>query len=264
MGGRLKMSSEQIEKLEEREIEEKKEPGLLDSGHPLMKKFRESAPGTHKHTQSLVSMVENVCAAIDLSTKHADRLKLAGMYHDIGKMWFPQLYSENQDEDNIHDAINDPWVSYQLITRHVSDTVAIMVAHNFPTEVIRIASQHHGTCILKGMSDKLKRSGTEVNTDDFRYKTERPNCIESLILMLCDQIEASSRSIYVDQKKDVGPDELVSTVYDRLHKDGQFDYVEVYLGKLKKVQEALISDVSSNFQKRVSYPENDGMEEKSE
>jgi len=252
------MASEQIEKLEEWEIEEKFDLSLLDSNHPLMKRFRELAPGTHKHTQSLESMGENVCAAIDLSP---DTIKLAFRYHDVGKMWFPHLYSENQGEENIHDNI-DPWISYQLITRHVSDTVAIMVANNFPMEVIRIASQHHGTCVLKGMADKIKQSGAEVNIDDFRYRTERPDCIESLLLMLCDQIEASSRSIYVDQKKDVPPDKLVVNVYNRLLSDGQFDDVKVArLGILKKIQEALISDVASNFQKRVSYPENDNMEE---
>jgi len=256
------MSSEQMEKLDEQVIDEKKELDLLDSSHPLMKEFRNIAPGTHKHTQSLVSMVENVCAAIDMPAKHADRLKMAGMYHDVGKMWFPQLYSENQGEENIHDAINDPWVSYQLITRHVSDTVAVMVANSFPIEVIKIASQHHGTCVLRGMADKLKKSGTEVDSDDFRYKTERPDCIESLILMMCDQIEASSRAIYVDQKKDVAPDALVLSVYNKLHADGQFDNVETMLGKLKKIQEALISDVSSNFHKRVEYEENKDLPEK--
>jgi hypothetical protein len=39
--------------------------GPMDSNFPLLKEFRNKAPGSRKHAQSLVSMVENVCAAID-------------------------------------------------------------------------------------------------------------------------------------------------------------------------------------------------------
>jgi len=256
------MSSEQLDKKpEEQEIED---IDLLDPNNLLMKKFRELAPGTHKHTQSAEGMGENVCAYIDWKPSKKDMspdtMKLAFLYHDIGKMWFPSLYSENQKEDNVHDGI-DPWVSYQLITRHVSDTVAIMIAYNFPREVIKIASQHHGTCVVKGMIDKLIRTGADADPDDFRYKTERPDCIESLILMMCDQVEASSRSVYLDQKKNVSPDDLVGSVFKKLHADGQFDNVETKLGKLKKIQEALISDVDSWVQKRPKHDDNDELKE---
>ncbi len=179
------------------------------------------------------------------------------MYHDVGKMWFPDLYTENQRKDeNTHDNI-DPWISYQLITRHVSDTVTIMVTGGFPTDVIKIVSQHHGKCILQSIYEKAKGADDSISKQMFRYKTERPDSLESLILMLCDQIEATSRSIYVDQSKDVGPNVFVLNIYNKLHGDGQFDGVAVLLGKLKKIQEALISDVASNFQKRIKYAEDD-------
>ena len=252
------MSGDQIEKLEERD-EDDSQLDLLDSNHPLMKEFREVARGTHKHSQTLEGMGENVCAAIGM---RSDAMKLSLRYHDIGKMWFPHLYSENQGKDNIHDDLS-PWVSYQLITRHVSDTVAIMMANNFPAEVIKIAGQHHGTCVLKAIAEKAKSVDKKINIDDFRYKTPKPDCIESLILMLCDQVEAASRSIYVDQKKDIAPDDIVLNTYNKLHADGQFDNVEIVLGKLKSIQDALISDVASNFQKRVKYEENDELEEES-
>jgi len=248
----------EVEKLDiqEEKLEEKDTKILspMDSSFPLLKEFRENAPGSHKHAQSLVSMVENVCAAIDMD---ATILKMAAMYHDIGKMWAPQLFTENQAKDNIHDGL-DPWVSYQLITRHVSDTVTILVANNFPKEVISIASQHHGKCLMKPMFERAKEQSKNLSEEIFRYKTDRPDSIESLILMLCDQVEATSRSYYREQARDdVDPAVFIINIYNVLHTDGQFDNVQVLLGKLKKIQAALISDVASNFQKRVKYDEDD-------
>jgi len=253
----------EIEKLDiqEEKLEEKDTKALspMDSSFPLLKEFREKAPGSHKHAQSLVGMVENVCAAIDMDS---EMLKMAAMYHDVGKMWAPELFTENQAKDNIHDGL-DPWVSYQLITRHVSDTVAILFANDFPKEVIRIASQHHGKCLMKSMFEKAKEQNKDVLEEMFRYRTDRPDSIESLILMLCDQVEATSRSYYREQgRDDVDPAVFIINIYNTLHTDGQFDDVQVLLGRLKKIQSALISDVASNFQKRVKYDGDDGLAEK--
>jgi len=235
------------------ERDKQREVGPLDSNFPLLKQFRDKAPGSYKHAQSLVSMIDNVCAEVDIDPYN---LKMAAMYHDIGKMWSPKYFTENQPpEDNIHDDL-DPFISYELITRHVSDTVTILVAQEFPAEVIRIASQHHGTCILSGFFEKAKKLDyKDLDQEQFRYKTSKPDCIESLILMLCDQVEATSRSLYSDQGLEVAPDTFVLNLYNKLHADGQFDDVSVILGKLKKVQTAIIADVSSNFQKRVKYEE---------
>lgn len=242
------------EKLEERQ-EAKRELGPMDSKFPLLAEFRDKAPGSYKHAQSLVSMVENVCAAIDID---ADILKMAAMYHDIGKMWSPLSFTENQgkDDENIHDGL-EPLVSYQIITRHVSDTVVILVANDFPKDVIRIASQHHGNCVLQAIYENAKKADKSLEGKDdlFRYRTPKPDSLESLILMLCDQVEATSRSLYVEQSMDIDPSVFVSNIYNKLHLDGQFDNVQVLLGKLKKIQAALISDVASNFQKRIRYEE---------
>jgi len=245
----------QEEKVEEKDV---KTLGPMDPGFPLLKELREKAPGSHKHAQALVGMVENVCAAIDMDS---EILKMAAMYHDIGKMWAPNLFTENQAEENIHDGLA-PWVSCQLITRHVSDTVAILFANDFPKEVIKIAGQHHGTCLMLPFFEKAREVDKDIPEEMFRYRTEKPDSLESLILMLCDQVEATSRSFYREQKRDdVDPAVFVINIYNKLHTDGQFDNVQVLLGRLKKIQAALVSDVSSNFQKRVKYNEDDELAE---
>lgn len=250
-----KNNEEKLAKPDE-ELSEKpseKEVGPLDSQFPLWAEFREKAPGSYKHTQSLSNMVDNVASAVELDS---DKLELAARFHDIGKMWFPEAFTENQGKENIHEGL-DPWISYQLLTRHVTDTVAILVAHDFPLEVIQISSQHHGTTVLRSIFELARKIDPNTNEDDFRYKTERPTTVEALILMLCDQVEAASRSIYVDQKKDVEPDVFIGNIFNKLMMDGQFDDVELKLGNLSKIQKALAEDVAGNYQKRLKYAEDD-------
>ncbi len=237
---------------------EDKRTNFMDSKFHLLKEFREKAPGSHKHDQSLMGIVENVCAAVD---RDPYRLKVAAMYHDIGKMWAASLFTENQGKDNVHDDL-PPWVSYELITRHVSDTIAILVANDFPDDVIRIVSQHHGTCVVQSIFEKAKAKDPKVDINEFRYKTGRPDSLESLILMFCDQVEATSRAIYASDSDDIEPAVFVLNIYNKLHADGQFDNVQVLLGELKKIQSALITDVSSNFQKRIKYEEDKVLIEK--
>lgn len=239
------------DEVKEKLVEEKTDDPL-DQHYPLWTLLRERAPGTHKHTQSLMNIVDNVASAVGCDSKE---LKMAAMYHDIGKVWNPMAFTENQGEENLHDDL-DPFTSFQILTRHVSDTVTILVANNFPIEVIKIASQHHGRT-LNGVYEKARKRDQKINPDDFRYKTEKPMTLEALILMLCDQIEATTRSVYITQKKDVDPEVFVGNVFNKLMMDGQFDEVSVKLGLLNKIQTALAEDVASNFQKRVKYDDDD-------
>jgi len=250
---RAQNSNADTEVVDEREL---KEVDLLDHNHPLLKEFREKAPGSFKHTQSLVSMIDNVAASIDLDSEY---LKLAAMYHDIGKMWAPECFSENQPPDvNIYDKL-DPQISYYVLTRHVSDSVAILVAHSFPVEVIKMVSQHHGTTVLRAIYEQAKKMHPKggLNDKHFRYKTQKPSSLESLILLLCDHVEATSRATFAAQDQEMDATSFITNIFNVLMMDGQFDNVEIRLGYLNKIQEALISDVAGNFHKRVKYEEDD-------
>jgi len=219
---------------------------LLDSKYTLLQEFRDACPGTFKHSQSLVSMIEGVSLALDLDE---DIMKVAALYHDIGKMLSPKYFSENQLEDeNIHDGL-EPTVSYQTITRHVSDSVMILINNpDFPRDIIEIISQHHGTTVLRYFCDKAKGKD-----DDFRYKTTRPTSIESMVLMVCDGIEAMSRALA--QAGKFHPNKVINDTLQRLIDDGQLDEVTMKLGDLKKIKAALARELEGVYQKRVDYDE---------
>ncbi len=228
--------------------EEKEElQQLLDSTYPLLQKFRDTCPGTYKHSQALSSMIEGVAMSLGLDVI---KMKVISQYHDIGKMFSPKYFTENQiDDESPHDKLS-PLVSYTVITRHVSDSVVILINdHNFPRDIIEIISQHHGTSVLKYF---FKKSKTDVE-DAFRYKTTRPTCIESAVLMICDQAEATSRSMLQANKFD--PAKVIESTINGLIDDGQLDEVVMRLGDLKKIKEALAKELEGTYQKRIDYDE---------
>ena len=220
---------------------------LLDSKYPLLQEFRDACPGTFKHSQSLMSMIEGISLALDLNV---DRMKVAALYHDVGKSFSPKYFSENQLEDeNPHDDLA-PEMSYQILTRHVSDSVMVLLNNpDFPREIIEIISQHHGTTVLKYFFDKAKKAKEE----NFRYKTTKPTCIESMVLMVCDAIEATSRALAQVGKFD--PNKVINETLQRLIDDGQLDDVTMKLGDLKKIKHALAKELEGVYQKRVDYEE---------
>ena len=234
------------------EVEQPSINFLLDSKYPLLQQFREECPGTFKHSQSLMSMIEGVSLALDLDD---DKMKIAALYHDVGKMFNPKYFSENQlENENPHDSLT-PELSYQIITRHVSDSVMILTNNaDFPREIIEIISQHHGTTVLRFFFDKAKKA-KEI---DFRYKTTKPNSIESMVLMVCDAIEAMSKALANAGKFD--PNKVINETLQRLIDDGQLDDVTMKLGDLKKIKTALAKELEGVYQKRVEYPDDDDID----
>lgn len=231
------MAQKKIEK------EEQSEPNLLEPTHPLFQRFKEACPGTVKHSLAVVQMVAEVAQVLDLDV---EEMKLAATYHDIGKIVNPNIFSENQGEGNPHDEM-DPWISSQMITRHVSDGVQLLInEQEFPRKVIEIISQHHGNTIVIYFFNKSKNK----DKDRFRYFGPIPSSLEAAVLMICDSVEATAQSHIFNGKK-TSPEKLVDQTIDRLVEDEQLNFMRI--GDLKKIKEILRKELESILPKRVDY-----------
>jgi len=222
---------------------------LLDSKLPILERFREMAPGTFKHSQNVSLLCESVGLELDLDI---DLMKVAGMYHDLGKLNSPELFSENQNGKNPHENL-DPMVSYHLITRHVGDTILLML-NNFDDftqkqKLMEIMSQHHGNTVLQFF---YKKSKSKVE-DPFRYKSVPPQSIEAAVLMICDSVEATARSLDAadDLKDSKDRRSVINTTVDRLMQDYQLDDIKV--GMLRKVKTVLYKELDNIYHKREVY-----------
>jgi len=228
---------------------------LLDPSYPLLKILKDSCPGTFKHSQAVSAIVEAVCTAIEI-----DPLKprIAAMFHDIGKTKNPKLFTENQlaDDEDPHDNM-EPHISAQLIIKHVPDSVTILINDpNIPRDIIQMVSQHHGNGITRFFFDKSGDKTDEL----FRYNMPIPNTPEAAVLMICDIVEATSRSHFQSGKLEINA--LVDRIFFELTNDNQFDEVEsdwrIQVDKLelkwgmqKEIKESLIHGLRNSFQETI-------------
>jgi putative nucleotidyltransferase with HDIG domain len=228
---------------------------ILDAGYPLLVEFKEHALGSYTHSRHVSDILETLGNELGLNSRN---LKVAGMYHDIGKMHNPLVFSENQpDDNNVHDQL-DPWVSFALISAHVARTVQILFNdNNFSDEVIALCAQHHGTTLASYFAKK----DIEAPETEYRYRGKRPQSFDASLVMLCDHLEARIRSeMNSGRLKDKeGIEELVEVVFDTLVEDDQFDEVAVpsfkMVRKLKLLLKKEFTELFSDY-KRIDYKEN--------
>lgn len=216
---------------------------ILDKDNKLMERFKDVVPGTEKHCRSVSILCEAISKGID--NIDSECLIAAALVHDIGKMCNPLYFSENQDSTNIHDDL-DPYVSYQYISRHISDSVFKLVQHNVDQCIIRVVSEHHGDSVIRGIFNKVKNG----NEDLFRYKSCKPTKIESCILMICDVVESACKSIVSTDKK-IDFKIFINGLIDNLIDDRQLDIMTIR--DIRIVKQILVKEIESLYHKRVKY-----------
>ena len=239
-------------KIEKKEEEKEEFLHLLDSSYPLLRRFRDTCPGTYKHSQAVSAMVESVSVILGLDVTF---MKTVAMYHDVGKINNPKFFTENQLEkdDDPHYSL-DTWISSQIISRHVADSVNILLNNKqFPNRMLEIISQHHGTSVIKYFYDRSENGKEE----DYRYKCTKPDSIEAAVLMVCDRLEAMTRSLFQNNKYNRDPSEIVNDLINYLLEDEQLDDVTIKLGDLKLFKNVLNKELEGMYSKRIDYDKAD-------
>jgi len=236
--------------------------GLLELSHtdqPLLKELLINAPGTYNHSLLVSHLAESCANAIG-----ADALlvKVAALYHDLGKMRRPEYFYENQlNVENIHNKLN-PSMSRNIISNHIKDGIEIAVKNKIPKKVIEIISQHHGNSVITYFYKKQKDMETErllsSNPDDmmeghFRYPAKKPQTRESAILMLADASEAAVRSIEKVTPKKI--EQMVNDIIKSKIADEQLSEAEITIKEINIIKSTLIDGLISIYHSRISYPD---------
>ncbi len=237
--------------------------GLLEMSHtdqPLLKEMLIRAPGTYNHSLLVSHLSENAAKAIG-----ADSLlvKVAALYHDLGKLKRPEYFYENQGNmENVHDKLN-PSMSKNIIASHLRDGIDISIKNKIPRRVIRVISQHHGTSLMSYFYEKQKdretiktsNGSSESIESHFRYQTKRPQTKEAAILMLADSAEAAVRSIEEITPKKI--EQMVTYIVDNKIKDGQLNEANITLRDINIIKQSLIEGLVSLYHSRLTYPGTD-------
>jgi cyclic-di-AMP phosphodiesterase PgpH len=227
---------------------------LSNPNLPLLKRLATEAPGTFQHTMFVASLAEAAARALNCNV---ELVRAGTLYHDIGKMHDPLGFIENQmGEPNKHDQINDPWVSAEIIKKHVSEGLVMARKYGLPKAIRDFIPQHQGSLLIVYFYYQAKQqaeaSGTTVVESDFRYIGPVPQSREAGILMLADGSEAALRSL-----SDASPKKALATL-QKIFKSRWQDHQLVDSGlaydELPVIAEVFIRVWEQFNHKRIVYP----------
>jgi putative nucleotidyltransferase with HDIG domain len=168
---------------------------LADFNHPLLKSLSKEATGTFTHSVTVGNLSE---AAADAVGANALRARVGAYYHDIGKITKPEYFIENQSYNiNKHDNLA-PNLSALIIINHIKEGIRLAKEYKLPKAIIDFISTHHGTTRVEYFYNKAMEQSdgdTLINESDFQYPGPKPSTKEAGVLMICESIEAASRSL---------------------------------------------------------------------
>lgn len=224
---------------------------LLDLDTPVLKEFFFKAPGTYQHSMAVANIAETV--ANDIGANGL-LVRVGAYYHDIGKMFNPVYFIENQAEGkNPHDELG-PVASAAVVRSHVILGIRLGREIGLPRSVIDFIPEHHGTSTIDYFYYKSKQLDSEMKSEKiFKYPGPKPQTRETAVVMLVDSVEAAFRVVSPRDEDSIR--ELVTKIANRKMEQGELDRSGLTIGELKKIIDTVTRVLKSSIHQRIAYPE---------
>lgn len=224
---------------------------LSDTNHPALRMLAEKAPGTFQHSLQVSNLVEEVMVKIGGNSLLA---RTGALYHDLGKVNVQQYFIENQGfGSNPHDALEFEQ-SAEIIISHVKEGVILAHKYQIPAQIIEFISTHHGTSKVQFFYRSFikKYPEKEVEIKRFTYDGPIPVSKETAVVMICDSVEAASRSLKSYTEETIR--ELIETILSSLVNNNQLENSEITYKDVKIIKEILYLQLKNIYHSRIEYP----------
>jgi putative nucleotidyltransferase with HDIG domain len=224
---------------------------LSDTNTKLLKELSNRAPGTFHHSLNVANLAE---ASANEIGANAMLVRVGALYHDIGKMNNPTFYTENQSNGiNPHEEFSNK-ESAGVIIGHVIQGIEIAKKYNLPDRVIDFIRTHHGTSLVYYFYMKEKSiNDDEVNIEDFSYPGPKPFSKETAILMMCDSVEAASKSLKDPTSAKIS--DFVENIVTKQMESGQFLNANITFKEIQSIKKVLKHKLANIYHLRIEYPE---------
>lgn len=228
---------------------------LSRPSHTLLQRLLREAPGTYQHSLQVANLSEQAALAIGAD---AELVRVAALYHDVGKMTNPAFFTENQafGSGNPHDVLNDPTRSAAIIISHVTDGAELARQYRLPARFRDFILEHHGTTevyvFLRRAIELADNDESAVDTAEFTYPGPRPRSRETGLMMLADGCEAAVRSRGPSSKQEIS--EIVQQIVDRRMQSGELDDSGLTLSDIKVIRATFVEMLQAVFHPRINYP----------
>ncbi|MEJ6791490.1 MAG: HDIG domain-containing protein [Lacinutrix sp.] len=223
---------------------------LSDTNTKLLKQLSNEAPGTFHHSLNVANLAE---AAANEIGANAMLIRVGALYHDIGKMKNPTYFTENQSSGlNPHDELS-PKESAKIIVDHVINGIEIAKKNNLPDRVIDFIRTHHGDSSVYYFYMKEKALNEDADILNFSYPGPKPFSKETAILMMCDSVEAASKSLKEPTSTKI--DNFVENILNKQMEDGQFLNANITFKEIQSIKKVLKRKLANIYHLRIEYPE---------
>ncbi|WP_034044888.1 HD family phosphohydrolase [Wocania ichthyoenteri] len=223
---------------------------LSDTNSKLLKELSNKAPGTFHHSLNVANLAE---ASANEIGANAMLIRVGALYHDIGKMKNPTYFTENQSTGiNPHDELSAK-ESAKIITDHVINGIEIARKNNLPDRVIDFIRTHHGTSVVYYFYRKEKELQKEVDKLGFSYSGPKPFSKETAILMMCDSVEAASKSLKEPTSTKI--DAFVENIINKQIEEEQFLNANITFKEIQSIKKVLKHKLANIYHLRIEYPE---------
>ena len=224
---------------------------LTNINHPLLQRMTEVAPGTFQYSMQVANLASEVAKQVGAKPQ---LVRTGALYHDIGKIERPVFFTENQSGVSPHAHLT-PLKSAEVIIAHVTNGLTLAENHNLPPVIRRFIATHHG----KGMAKYFyitycnQHPDEEVDQAPFTYPGPNPETTEEAILMMCDSVEAASRSLPEYTEDSIS--NLVDRIIDTQVKDGYFHECDITFRQISIAKNVLKERLKNIYHTRITYPE---------
>ncbi len=224
---------------------------LSNTNNELLRRLSEVAPGTFQHSITVGNLGVEIASKIRAK---GQLVRTGALYHDIGKMVNPVFFTENQVGVNPHDKISD-LESAKIIIGHVTEGLRLAEKYNLPNIIKAFITTHHGMGLVKYfyINYKNEHPDEEVDEAPFRYPGPNPWTREQAILMMCDTVEAASRSLPEYTEESIS--HLENRLIDTQMADGYFTDCPITFRDISIAKQVLIERLKSIYHTRIQYPE---------
>jgi putative nucleotidyltransferase with HDIG domain len=228
---------------------------LANPNRPLLQRLVTEAPGTFQHTLFVACLAEAAARKLHCNV---ELIRTGTLYHDIGKMHDPQGFIENQMGGlNKHDIINDPWLSADIIKKHVSEGLVVARKYGLPKVVRDFIPEHQGTLPISYFYHQAQQQSKTtasrfVDEKDFRYDGPIPQSRETGIVMLADSCEAALRSLKnatPEQAKD-----MINKIFAARWRENQLKDSGLRRDELSIIAGVFIQVWQQYNHQRIAYP----------
>lgn len=224
---------------------------LTNTNNPILRKMSKVAQGTFNHSMQVSNLAAEVADKIGAKAQLA---RTGALYHDIGKVLNPAFFTENQSGVNPHDTISEER-SAQIIINHVTDGLRLAEKYHLPQVIKEFIRTHHGTGLVKYFYIQYcnKHVGETVDEEVFRYPGPNPQTREQAVVMMCDSVEAASRSLKEYTEESIT--QLVNRIVDSQLAEGHFKECPITFRDIADAKRTLIDSLKTIYHTRISYPE---------